>query len=804
MFGPRIGLALGIATKLAIGCGADELGGGGDVDPPFVAKPGQANIVDEDGTRGYRTNAPIWFGRQQYFERENGGAGGPRLVPPAGLVAGGQGLGGWKNSFAGAGAVRTVLTGQPSWFSGAASIETGTTSSGSFALTLASDPAMAVGPDSGVLTYKGTFAVPALSDGTDRYIISIGPNDNSNGLLTVDGVYVRYVDNLNSGRWQLVVRNNSVEVTADVGVTVVAGDFIRVMVRTTGDELAEAWVYVTKSGGGPWSDDGTWGEPHATISSGLPSGLAREFQAGASILKTVGTTSRALWVGKQSVSWAAAPGEQPGMVRYIDANGDTGWTHPQFADDPIVSLAYHRGGWLPSASTDFGIVTSGTQPAVDGFAADNGGLGTTRLRTQSSATQYTGLVTAKNLVIDADTDVQIFEGVVAVPILSTGTETHTEIAGHFDDYVSAPTRGMYVSLDSNTDAQIQCVVQGPSGTTVADSGITAVAGTYYAIRIIERPDSVEFYVRANGAAAYGAPVATIVTDIPLGVDLMAGAVIRKSAGTTNRDLYLMHLLTFSRCTTNPNPLFGMVRVGLDDNSGIDPIAFSYWHNVPSPRTQPYAILSTAHLGLWGSSDFGTGAGGDASFSDLTHPNPFTTETGTTTTGHVALGPGGNVSGIVFSATSGLRYFDYVGLIEAISDGTDTFFARLGLPSDIFNPAPANGVYLNVDTNASANVQLIVVANSVTTTVDTGVPWSALTWYRVRLEVHNNTTVKCWIVADDAPWPTTPTATVTTNIPSGTSQAVKGCVTVKKTAGTTTRHLATFYATVGADRYGASP
>jgi len=771
-----------------------------EADPAFESKPGQANVVDEDGTRGYRTNAPIWYGRQQYFERENGGAGGPRLIGGV-ATSPSQGLGAWKNSFAGTGAARTTLTGQPSWFSGAASIETGTTSSGSFALTLASDPAMAVGPGSGVLTYKGTYKVPVLSDATDTFIIAIGPNDNSNGTLVVDGVFIRYQYNVNGGRWQLVARDNSSEVTDDTGVTVSTDDFISVMVRVTGDTLAEGWVRVIKSGAGAYSDDGVWGAAHASISTGIPSGLAREFQAGPAILKTAGTTSRALWVGKQSVSWVAATGEQPGMVRYIDENGDSGWTHPQSCDDPIVHMAYHRGGWLPSASTDFGMVTSGTQPAIDAFAADNGGIGTSRLRTQSSASQYSGLVTACNIVLDADTDVQVFESVFTVPTLSTGAQKHKFVAGHFDDYVSAHTRGITVEIDSNADPQFQCVVMGPSGTTTVDSGITAVAGTYVAVRVIATPSSIAFYIRANGAAAYGSPVATITTNIPLGVDLMAGAVFRKSVGTTNTDAYIMHLLTFTRCTTNANANYGKIRVGLDDNSGTDPTEFSYWYNVPSPRTQPYALLSSAHLGLIGSSDFGTGAGGDASYSDLTHPNPFTTETGTTTTGHVALGPGGDVSGIVLSATSGLLYFDYTGLIEAVSDGTNTYFVRLGLPSHTYN-AVTNGIYLTVDANAAANVQLVTVANGVATTTDTGVAWSALTWYRARIEASNNTEVRLWLAADDAAWPSTPTAVVTTNIPSGTSQAVKMCVTIKKSAGTTSRHLATFYATVGRDRYAA--
>jgi len=612
-------------------------------------------------------------------------------------------------------------------------------------------------------------------------------------------VFLRYQDNVNSGRWSFVARNNSAEVTADTGVTVATGDYISVMIRITGNSLAQAWVRVIKSGAGAWSDNGIWGSPNATLSTGIPTGMTRAFQCGASILKTAGTTSRALWVGKQYVSWVAATGEQPGMVRYVDETGNSGWTHPQSCDDPIVHMAYHRGAWLPSASTDYGMVTSGTQPAIDGFAVDNGGIGTTRLRTQSIATQYSGLVTSKNLVLDSDTNVQVFEGVVAVPVLSTGAQKHELIAGHFDDYVAVPTRGMFVSLDSNTDAQFQCVVMGPSGTTTVDSGITAVAGTYYVVRIIERPASIEFYIRANGAAAYGSPVATITTNIPTGIDMMAGAVFRKSVGTTNVDAYVMYLLSFSRCTTNTNTNYGMIRVALDDNSGVVPTDFTYGYNVPSPRTQPYGNLTSAHVGLWGSSDFGTGAGGDASFADLTHPNPFTTETGTTTTGHVALGPGGDVSGIVLSATSGLLYYDYTGLIEAVSDGTNTYFARLGLVSHIFN-AVANGVYLNVDANTSANVQLITVANSVATTTDTGIPWSATTWYRVRIEVTNNTEVRLWLVADDAAWPTTPTATVTTNIPSGTSQAVKSCVTIKKSAGTTSRHLATFYVTVGRDRY----
>ncbi|MFV4701614.1 hypothetical protein ACNJUI_21545, partial [Mycobacterium tuberculosis] len=64
-------------------------------------------------------------------------------------------------------------------------------------------------------------AVHTLSDGTNTYTTRLGFID-SNGGESTDGVFFRYTDGVNAGKWQAVCRSNGTETTADTGITPVA------------------------------------------------------------------------------------------------------------------------------------------------------------------------------------------------------------------------------------------------------------------------------------------------------------------------------------------------------------------------------------------------------------------------------------------------------------------------------------------------------------------------------------------------------------------------------------------------------
>ena len=73
------------------------------------------------------------------------------------------------------------------------------------------------------LVHKRTkFWLSNLSDGTETYTGWWGFNDDSGGTSGVDAVAIRYTHTENAGKFLCYTRSNSVESTADSGVTVAA------------------------------------------------------------------------------------------------------------------------------------------------------------------------------------------------------------------------------------------------------------------------------------------------------------------------------------------------------------------------------------------------------------------------------------------------------------------------------------------------------------------------------------------------------------------------------------------------------
>lgn len=238
----------------------------------------------------------------------------------------------------------------------------------------------------------------------------------------------------------------------------------------------------------------------------------------------------------------------------------------------------------------------------------------------------------------------------------------------------------------------------------------------------------------------------------------------------------------------------------DDNSGSGSLPVLSYAEA-TPRTHMWAMLRTGHIFLWGSSDFGAGAGGNNAIGfDSTHPVPWTIITGTTATGHVGTAPGGGVAYNVFSATSHRRIYDAVFMIPVLSTGAQQFRARHGFANVAFG-ALTNATYLEIDSSTSPNAQFITTAAGVSTQTDTGVAIVAGTYYRVRIQVDNAGPANCWIVTDTTPLGA-PTVTNGTNIPNGTGQGTFPNFLVESLVGTTSKSLTILYAWSGMDRYAA--
>ena len=237
----------------------------------------------------------------------------------------------------------------------------------------------------------------------------------------------------------------------------------------------------------------------------------------------------------------------------------------------------------------------------------------------------------------------------------------------------------------------------------------------------------------------------------------------------------------------------------DDNATHNPANPVWAYNMPTPRTHGWVVFQTGHLNIWTSSDFGTGAGSDASNSDADHPMVGTWFTGSTTTGHISIGPGANVN--LFSATSHQQILEAIFMIPVLSNGTDAFNVRFGY-ADVIAGAVANGAYWEVDSNVAATGNFVTASSSTRTSVVCGPSIVAGTWYRLRIVVTNASKADCYFTTEGTALPSTPTVSTTTNIPSGTGHPLAPSAFIEKNAGTTTKTLAVLHVIAACDRLAA--
>lgn len=143
---------------------------------------------------------------------------------------------------------------------GVAAIRTGTATTGRAAL---------MGSATGVLLGGGEWhfmeinLIAVASDATDRYTVRLGFGDNDAGEPT-DGVYFRYVDNVNSGRWQCVTRAGGVETgsATDSGVALDTANYVKFEIiinagATSVDFLINGSVVATNTANIPSAATGT-------------------------------------------------------------------------------------------------------------------------------------------------------------------------------------------------------------------------------------------------------------------------------------------------------------------------------------------------------------------------------------------------------------------------------------------------------------------------------------------------------------------------------------------------------------------
>lgn len=131
-------------------------------------------------------------------------------------------------------------------------------------------------------TYTCEFAIAsplAVSDGTDTYTLRVGFLDVTNAT-PVDGIYFRYTDSVNAGKWECVTCANSVETATDSGIALSTNAYIKFKIIVNA-AATSVQFYINDT-------------LVQTNSTNIPTGTSRVSGFMFMIVKSAGTTARTL------------------------------------------------------------------------------------------------------------------------------------------------------------------------------------------------------------------------------------------------------------------------------------------------------------------------------------------------------------------------------------------------------------------------------------------------------------------------------------------------------------------------------
>lgn len=164
---------------------------------------------------------------------------------------------------------------------GIATLSTGTTTAGAAAVgaITGSNNTSNVILGEGAVVVETDVRVPTLSTGTDTFTVRSGLIDN-NFAESTDGIFFRYTDSVNSGKWECVAISNTTSTVIDGGVTVSGSSFYRLRAEiTAGGTSASFTINGTTVTTGP-------------ITTNIPTGASRATGWCSMIAKSAGTTAR--------------------------------------------------------------------------------------------------------------------------------------------------------------------------------------------------------------------------------------------------------------------------------------------------------------------------------------------------------------------------------------------------------------------------------------------------------------------------------------------------------------------------------
>lgn len=165
---------------------------------------------------------------------------------------------------------------------GIATLETGTTTTGRANIVT---PTMdSIVPGYGRLSFSAVIRTPSnLSDATNRYGIKVGFGTLSTSIVDGAGASIRYRDNINSGKWQLMTTDyGGVQTLTDSGITVAASTWYR-FDAVLNASASQVQYYIN-------------GSLISSITASIQNAGSIYLGLTAMILKSAGTTSRGMYV----------------------------------------------------------------------------------------------------------------------------------------------------------------------------------------------------------------------------------------------------------------------------------------------------------------------------------------------------------------------------------------------------------------------------------------------------------------------------------------------------------------------------
>lgn len=138
----------------------------------------------------------------------------------------------------------------------------------------------------GVWSFSTTLQIANLSDAIETYTYRVGFVDSVSGE-SVDGVFFRYTNSVNSGNWQGVTRSNNSETVLNSGVAASTSIVTLGIVINANGSLATFFINGVSIG---------------TISTTIPTANGRQTSFGSVIIKSLGITARIIDIDRILVS----------------------------------------------------------------------------------------------------------------------------------------------------------------------------------------------------------------------------------------------------------------------------------------------------------------------------------------------------------------------------------------------------------------------------------------------------------------------------------------------------------------------